>query len=795
MLKSYIRIAWRNLLKRKVFATINILGLALGFGSSVLIYLFLNYHLSFDKFHNDSDRIYRFVTDTQRDDMEYDASVPPAFGQVFREEYDYSEKVAKAVVQGELVMDVTQTNGSVEKFEEDILFVENEFFEIFNFPLRNGSNAIALSEPNTAVLTENMAQKLFGRSDVVGESFVLENDKSITITGVLQNLPSTTFLENEIFVSFQNLEDFFQFAAGQFWGGITSNLTCYTRLRPNQDIAGIESALTELPKKHRPNSKSRHTYKLQPLAEMHFDSRYGGISTVLLWIFALIGLFLIGIACINFINISTAQSFYRSKEIGIRKVLGSFKKHLFWQFLAETFVISLFAISLGIVFALTFLPSLNDLFGLELSATGLLEPKFILFLGAALLLVAFLSGSYPGILLSRIVPVLALKGKLNHNDTGGSGVRKVLVITQFTLSIILIIATIVISRQIDYALTTDLGFDKDAIVMTDIPMDIEPLQLDALKERLVQINGVVSASGCISSPGGSENNWGTSVKYHNRPEREEFSIQAKLGDEHYIETFGLTLVAGRNFFKADSVMEVVVNEKLAEKLGLASSQELLGKKLDVNTGGMQANIVGVVKDFHHYGFQNKIEPIVIANNINSFGEIGIKLNTSDIKTVITQIDAEWSKTFSNYLFDYRFLDERVAEEYEAEQRYLTLAKVFSALAIFIACLGLYGLILFFVGLRIKEIGIRKVLGSSVTQIMSLFSKDFLKLILIAGLIASPIAWYIMDRWLETYTYRIDISWWVFVLAVLSVIVITLITVSYQTIKAAIANPIKSLRTE
>lgn len=794
MFKNYIKIAWRNLVKRKVFATINIVGLAIGFGSSILIYLFITYNFSFDNFHANSDRIYRLNTEENRGEIEYEASVPPGFAKVFREEYDYTEQVAKMVLLDGLVVD-SKKDTEITKLKEDIVFVEEDFFKIFNFPLVNGSNAITLSAPNTAVVTERIAQKMFGNTDVVGKTFVLENDKTIEITGVLKNLPRTTFQKTEIFVSFSNVEDFFEFAAGEHWGGITSNLQCFTLLRPDQNIAGIENALLELPKKYRPESKNKHFYKLQPLSDIHFNADYGGLNPILLWIFAVIGLFLIVIACINFINISTAQAFYRSKEIGIRKVLGSFRHHLFWQFISETFIISLFALVLGFLLAYLFLPSFNSLFQIQLSFYDLWSLPFIAFLGGILLLVSFLSGSYPGILMSKVVPVLALKGKLNNNAAGGSNTRKILVVAQFVISIMLLTVTIIIAKQIDYAVSSDLGFDKESIVMLEIPDDIEEDNLLSLRDRLQQIPGVISVSSCLSSPGGSESNWGTNVKYHTRPEDEEFSIQAKLGDENFIKTFNIPLVAGRNFIKRDSIDEVLVNEKLGEKLGLSSPEEMIGKQISLNGETMKATIVGVVKDFHSNNFSEAISPVFIAPVSNNYSEIAVKINHLTTKNTLAKVNDTWSEVFKDYIFEYRFLDARVAEQYQNEQRYLSLSKTFSGLAIVIGCLGLYGLILFFVGQRTKEIGIRKVLGSNVTEILALFSIDFLKLILIAGIIATPITWYVMESWLQGYAYRTEVHWWYFALAILGIMMVTILTISYQTLKAALTNPVKSLRTE
>ena len=397
--------------------------------------------------------------------------------------------------------------------------------------------------------------------------------------------------------------------------------------------------------------------------------------------------------------------------------------------------------------------------------------------------------------MSRIVPVLALKGKLSHNDTGGANTRKVLVVAQFAISITLIAATLIISRQIDYAVYTDLGFDKESIVMVEIPTEVENIKLNSLKERLAQVPGVESVSACLGSPGAADNNWGTSLTYNNRPESEEFGIQVKMADENYLKTFDIPLVTGRNFFKSDTITEVLVNEKLGEKLGLASPEELLGKTLEANGGDVRGTIVGVVKDFHHACFNDKIEPVYIGPRTDNYGEIALKINLQNTQATLAQVEEHWSNTFSGYIYEYRFLDERVAEQYEGEQRYLSLSKVFSGLAILIGCLGLYGLILFFVGLRTKEIGIRKVLGSNVANILALFTADFFKLILIAGILATPIAWYLMEQWLQGYTYRTEIHWWYFAIAIVAIMIVTLITISYQTLKVAVTSPVKSLRTE
>lgn len=794
MFKNHLKIAWRNLQKRKVFSGISILGLSLGFGCAILIFLYVNYHLQFDSFHNNSERIYRVVTEEHRDDIEYEASVPPGFADVFRSDFDYAEKVASVFLREEWQIDGVEEYAN-KRLLENIVFAESDIFQILNFRLSGTMANRDFKEPNVAYVTKRFSKKMFGDTSPLGKTFVLENKETIQIIGILENISIQSSVHSDVFVSYESLKHYNDFAYSKSWGGITSGLQCYTLLRPNQDIAGIEQLLIPLVTKYRPKSKNIHRYKFQPLSNVHFDHRYGGVNTDLLWIFSLIGLFLIIVACINFVNISTALAFSRSKEIGVRKVLGGSKKHLFWQFVSETFLISLMALLIGFGLSIFVLPKFNELFQLQLSIQSLFTIETVGFSLLLLILVSFLAGSYPGMLLARILPTLALKGKLTQRDTGGKLTRKVLVTTQFAISIVLIVATIIISKQINYAITSDLGFDKDAIVMLDVPEEIELIKLQGLKDRLNLISGVTNTTLCLASPGASNMDWGTSVKYHNRPEYEEFSISAKLADKDYLKTFGLELIAGRNFFISDSVNEIVVNKKLAQKLGLTSYEELVGKQIEANRGTIKGTIVGVIDNFHDQNFLSGIGPIFIAPESRGYNEIAVKLSGQNLSNSLQEIENRWKEVFPKYMYQYNFLDERIALQYIEEQRFLSMTKLFSGLAIFISCLGLYGLISFFLARKTREIGIRKVLGGKVTDILRILIKDFLKLILIAGAIASPLAWYFMNNWLQGYAYHTEINWWVFVVAIGALIVITILTISYQAIKAATANPINSLRTE
>ena len=796
MFKNQLKIAWRSLLKRKVSSTINILGLAIGFGCAILIFLFVAHHLNYDKFHHNSENIYRFVTEERTDKIEYSASVPPGFANAFKEDYSYASKMAKMVYWGDEVISIDERNLKI-KVDDELRFVEADFFKIFNFPLLNGSNEVPITEPNTAVITEDMAERLFGQDNPVGKSFLLGNLELITITGVLKEFPKTSMFTSKIFVSFPTLEPFFDFAASESWGGITTNLMCFGLLHPNQDIAAIEKNIAEYPLKFRAESKNKHTYKLQPLSDIHLNTFYGGgVNKKTLWIFSLIGVFILGMACINFINLSTGQSVYRSKEVGLRKVVGGLRNQLFWQFMVETLLTSIFALIVGIGICMLVLPWFNALFELSLSINDLLDIRLLGFLTLLLTIVTFLAGSYPGILLARITPILALKNQLSTKDTGRSTTRKSLVITQFTIAIVLIVGTIVINKQLNYAISSDLGYKKNSIVLIEIPTDeIAPIQVKGLKERISNLAGVENITTSFASPGAGDRNWGTSLRYNNKPENEEFSIQVKGADVDYLNTYEISLLAGRNFFEKDSVDEVLVNKTFAEKVGAENVGDVLGKTLELNGGNLRAKIVGVVSDFHDKSFTEGISPIFIAPVQDLYSEYAISITMADAAETLNAIENQWSKVFPDFVFDYEFLDDKVAEQYRAEQQFLSLTKVFSVLAILIGCLGVYGLISFFITQKTKEIGIRKVLGSSLGNILALLTKDFMVMILIAGMIASPIAWLLMNRWLENYEYHTSLSWWIFALAISGVILITLLTMGYKTLKAARVNPVKSLRTE
>lgn len=791
MFKNYLTSALRSLTKRKKFTVINVFGLVLSFCCCTLIYLFIYHHLHFDDFHQEAERIYRFATEEHQDGVEYDAAVPPGFAHAFQADYPYAELVAKTATRSDQLITITPDK----KLKETVNFVEPTFFDIFNFPLVAGHEA-TLQGKNQALITQRAARKFFGDQEPIGQVFQLDGKAFITVTGILQDLPTTSLIQGDVFVSFETMETYSGFLAGESWGGINSSLRCYARLYPHQDIAKIETEINGYVAKFRPTSKNVHHYKLQRLPEIHFDARYaGGINPNMLWIFGVIGVFLLLVASINFVNISTALSATRSKEVGVRKVLGSRRHYLFWQFMIESGMIIVVAFALGLIFAITALPYFNTTFNVALSMAPLYTPQALLGMVAMLSIMIALSGSYPGMILARIAPLLALKGKLTAADAGGKLIREMLVVVQFVISMLLLIGMITVNKQLDYAIHSDLGFDQQDVVMVPLPTTLTATRLVALKHRMARITGVEKVSACFASPGAGDSDWGTSLQYDQHTESEEFSIQAKAADVNYLNTFNLQLVAGRNFIEKDSVDELLVNATFAEKVGAASPEDVLGKTLSINRGFIAGTIVGVVEDFHDQDFHAHISPIFITPMVDMYNELAIKINRMDNHRTLKQIEDEWNAVYPDYLFEYAFLDDRVSAQYEAEQQFLSLTRLFSAITLFIGCLGIYGLILFFVAQRKREIGIRKVLGGSLGHILMRVSRDFFRLLIAGAFIAIPPAWYFVTQWLARYTYRTPVSWWIFALATGIVATITLLTIAYQALKAALSNPVDSLRTE
>ncbi len=684
------------------------------------------------------------------------------------------------------------------KFEEEsgIVYAEPEFFDIMNFPLLKGDKKTVLTQPNEAIVTERIAHKYFGHENAMGKIIRLSNQTDFIIKGILKDIPSNTDRRQEIYLSYANLKDRNAWlASDSSWGGVYSGSMCFTLLKPSVTAAQAENGLQQIIKKnYSGRDATTWRFKLQPLSDVHFNPDFDGYADKkYLWALIFIGLFLIITGCVNFINLATAQALNRSKEIGIRKVLGSLRRQLFWQFIAETFLITLVATIMAYGIAKLALPYINGLFKTKMQLHLFANADLPVFLSLLIVAVVFLSGSYPGLVLARFQPVLALKTKLSQKHIGGFSLRRILVVTQFAISQMLIIGTIVIAGQIKYSETADLGFNKDAVVLLPVPQK-DKIKMNTLRTRLSNVAGVENISICYQPPAAQSNN-NTGVRFDNRTEDEHWGINVKSADDRYLSTFGIQLVAGRNIYPSDSLREFLVNETFVKKLNLKSPEDVIGKTLSINGGTLTAPITGVVKDFYNYSFHSEIAPICIFSDYTNYSNCAIKLDGKNLKASLSAFEKIWNETYPEYLYAYQFLDDRIAQFYEMDSIMLKLIQVFAAIAIFIGCLGLYGLVSFMAVQKNKEVGVRKVLGAGVPDILWLFGKEFTRLLLIAFLIAAPVAWWAMHKYLEDFEYKIKIGAEIFLLAILATFFVAAITVGYRSIKAAIANPVKSLRTE
>ncbi len=795
MIRNYFKIAWRNLKRNKAYTAINIVGLSLGIACSILIFILISYHLSFDNFHKDSDRIYRIYTEWHDQDVNYSAAVPSPLGKAVASELSFAESTARVISYGDALISLPQEK-EIKKFQEEegIAFVEAPFFDIMNFPLAKGDKAAALKNLNSAIITEKLAKKYFGNEEAIGKNIRVNNKIDCTITGVLKDLPANTDRKTEIYLTYANVKDWNPWIAkDDSWGGVYSGSQLFVKLKPGATVLQATNDLKSIVKKYYTGRDVNiWNFKLQPLKDIHFNANLGGnADKKYLWALFFIGLFLVITACVNFINLATAQALNRSKEVGIRKVLGSLRSQLFWQFIAETALITLFSVALAIGIAKLAMPFLNDLFKSGLSFNSVSSWQLPVFLVAISAFVVFLSGSYPGLILSGFRPIEALKSKASSKNIGGFSIRRILVVAQFAISQVLIIGTIVIASQINYSRTADLGFKKNSIVMVPVP-NRDLTKMHTLTNRISGINGVEDVSLCFQPPASGSNN-STDITFDNRSEAEHWAVNVKTADDQYIKLFGLQFVAGRNFFPSDTTREYVVNETFVKSLNLKSPQEVIGKMATIN--GFKAPIVGVVKDFYNYSFHDEISAICIMPDYNSYRNCAIHLNTGNTQAALAAIEKTWNETYPEYLFTHQFLDESIEEFYRMDSIMLSLIEVFAAIAILIGCLGLYGLVSFMAVRKTKEIGVRKVLGAGVSNIIWMFGKEFSKLLLIAFAIAAPLAWWSMSKYLQDYKYRIEMGAGIFLAAILCSFIIAIVTVGYRSVRAAVANPVKSLRTE
>ncbi|WP_337044695.1 ABC transporter permease [Emticicia sp. 17c] len=805
MIRNYLKIAFRSLLRNKSYAFINATGLAVGIAACLLLFLIVQFELSFDNFHTKKDRIYQVVSEFNYGGISYGRGAPLPVPLALRTDYPQLEKVAGIAEAGGQINIYDAKKQNIEKKFKDeggMFYAEPEFFEIFDFPLLSGNAKTMLSEPNTAVLTQEMAEKFFGNwKSAIGKTINIDNDKQgYRITAILKNIPKNTDFPLKVVFSYKNFLSYNKNNIND-WESVSGSWNCFLLLPPQISGAKFNAFMPDFDKKHKTaEERSRVRNFIRPLSESHFDSRFGNfthhtISPEMIWVLEIIGAFLLLVACVNFINLATAQAVNRSKEVGIRKALGSNKAQLRSQFLGESALITLMSMIVAILLAQIALPFLNNLLDYPLSLSFINNPILLLFLVVVAVVVIFLSGFYPALVISGFNPILALKSKITAKSVGGISLRRVLVVSQFSIAQFLTVATLVVVSQMNYFQNASLGFDKEAIIRIPLPNDSTgQAKYDLLKTQLLQQTGVKNVSIAFRCPA-EGNDWNSPFQYDHRPKDTDFSAFLNWADADYFKTFNLKFVAGKGYAASDTVQGYVINETMVKKLGAKNAEEVLGKEINFWGGKMKAPIVGVIKDYHARSLHGAIPPLVIASRKNFFGVMGVKLEAQNMQSGLASVEKIWNKLFPDYLYQYEFLDKSIANFYQQERKLSILYEIFAGIAIFISCLGLYGLVSFMAVQRTKEVGIRKTLGASVAHIVYLFSKEFTLLIGVAFLIAAPVGYYFMHNWLKQFEYRIDIGVGIFLLAIMSSIAIAWLTVSYQAIKAALVNPIKSLKTE
>jgi putative ABC transport system permease protein len=804
MFKNYFKTAFRNLARNKNYTIINISGLAIGIAVCIMIFIIIQFHSSFDNFHKNKNNIYRVLTEYHHADSKdifYGHGVPSAFPKALKTSFTQLAQVAPVVAgyHDQLVL-LNGHSETIKKFKEEsgLFYTSPSFFSIFDFPLLAGSYE-TLKDPNNVLLTKETAEKYYGDwKSAIGKTIKLNNTDVLKVTGILATIPANTDFQLKLVVSYGTGATKYLMNSTEY-DGTSGDFGCYILLPENINASAFNNQLIAYSKKVKsPGNKDVQT--IQPLLKVHYDTQTGDfsnktISHTLISILWLIASFILVIACVNFINLSTAQAVNRAKEVGIRKVLGSNKWQLRLQFITETLLIVLASVFISLIIVSLALPYINKILELPLKINLSNALSVILLLFIICIAVTILAGFYPSVVLSGFNPITALKNKLAAKSNKGISLRRGLVVFQFIIAQSLIIGTLIIVKQMNFFTSQPLGFDKEAIVNIPLPTDsISNSKLAYLKQQLKNVNGIHNASFNSTTPVEDNNDNWAMFNFDHAIKQVDFYSIIKMADNDYVPVYKLPLVAGRNIEASDTMREVLVNEMVLKNLGIKNPQDALNKEISFG-GKKNWPIVGVVKDFYTRSFRDGMAPLIITSSKNDYNEASIKLASKDVSSVMNAVEKIWNATYPDFVFEYKFLDDKVDSFYKQENQLSQLYKIFASIAIFLSCLGLYGLASFMAVQRIKEVGIRKVLGATASNIVYLFSKEFIILIAIAFAIATPIAWYFMQQWLQNYPFRIEMSWWIFIIGGLASVLIALITVSFQAIKAAVANPVKSLRTE
>ncbi|AKD58627.1 hypothetical protein SD10_18495 [Spirosoma radiotolerans] len=809
MFRNYFKTSLRNLTKHKVSSLINLFGLTLGVTACLVIYLITNYELSYDTFHPNGERIYRLVGEAQygKTGEKHPVGFPPnAVPAAIRKEIAGLETVAAF---HNISSEVLVPNGKEKpkRFEgnkhNEIVVVEPQYFDIFTYQWLAGNPKTALTEPFDLVLSARKARLYFGElpiQEMIGKEVIYQDSVRMHVAGIVNDFAQPSDLVFTDFISFATIQ------ASQLkrsidlsqWNDIWSASQAFVKLPEGTTPAQLTAQFQRFGKAHfTKEMELKFTPALQPLSDLHFNDDYAdnySRKAHLPTLYGLMGIaaFILLIAAINFINLSTAQSAQRAKETGIRKVMGSSRANLILQFLSETTFLTVVAVFLSLALVKPILIAFQSLTPQGLTF-DLFSWQTVAFLLAVTISTSLLAGFYPSWVLSSYVPALTLKGQTSTKNGQKGYLRKGLIVFQFTVSLVFIIGTLMVSRQLNFMRNKDRGFSTNAIVSIRPGRDEKAT---VLAQKLSQLAGVERVTREWFPPMGPAF-MVTKLKYQGKKEI-EMDVSAKIGDENFIPLYQLRLLAGRNYIKSDSLRELVINETYAKALGFKKPADALNQLLSFQD--KKYPIVGVVADFHEQSFHEKIGPVFIGYMPQRSANIGVKLATkgrqvSDMKATLASMEQQWKTIYPDNKFEYTFLDDSIAKLYEKEQKTGQLVNTATAIAILISCMGLFGLATFTAQQRTKEIGVRKVLGASVASIVTLLSKDFLKLVIVALVLASPIAWWAMNQWLKDFAYKVDLSWWVFALAGILAIAIALVTVGFQSIKAALLNPVRSLRSE
>jgi len=802
MFRNYLKIAWRNIIRHKTYSVINVAGLAVGFAAFLLIFLVVRYEQSFDQFHVHKNQLFRLIrVDLKPGRKSYRMGVPFPVAPGLRSSFPQIANVG-AIVPDDFVQVIIGDNGNggTKRFREThgIFFAEPQFFDMFSFPLVAGEYRNSFKIPNNVLLTQSLGDKYFGHWQIATGKMLRMDGVPMRVCGILKDMPANTDFPMKAVLSYathQSYADLKRFMND--FGYIEEDNYCFVHLNESDSPEQFERQLKQYSDRYiKPFDKS-YFLSIQPLNEMHFDARYGTFdgrvfSENLILVLGTIGIFLLVVACINFINLSTAQAVNRAREVGVRKVLGSNRRQLVLQFLGEAAVISCFALFIAVAVVLLVIPAVNNLLDISLTASALCTGNMIFFLVSALAAVILLAGFYPAFLLSSFNPAQVLKSTLSAQQ-GGISLRRGLVVFQFFTAQALIIVTMVMVSQMSYVNTADMGFNKEAILTAELPQDsVGFAKRTVLRDELLKIPGIEKVSFGTGAPIGGR--WFIDLRTpDNAGKTPNMIIAYKMSDTGFFNLFHLQFIAGRPYNDSDTTREFVVTENVTRNLGYRDPQLAIGKRIIVN--GYNRPIVGVVKDFHTASLRFSTMPVVMTTDKRAYGMVSVKLNLSQAKPAIAAMEKLWGKYYPDFAFTNSFLDQDIAAYYRQETQLSQLYKVFAAVAIFISCLGLYGLVTFMAVQRKKEIGVRKVLGAPVSAILILLSREFTLLIGIAFLIAAPIAWYFMHSWLQQYAYHITLGPKLFAITIIGSIMIAWATVGYTAIKAALANPVNSLRSE